>query len=206
MTEELKRGSPTNYARHRKRLGLPGATQQTVRKQIEAGKITYMKGTCVLDFAACDVAWKENNHETHGGTRVRNERAHDTRVMTREDDDLDEVARRAAAAAPAPDGISYAESHRRREFWTAELKRLEALKAAGDLVAVSELRVLWADIFATMQSRGLSLPDRHATAIAAKARTAEGDTEAIAIVRGLLDAMIREYLTGVPDAVVLPTR
>jgi hypothetical protein len=58
-------GSVRAYARHRRALGLPGGTHQSVRKAIERQRIA-VASDGVIDFAEADKQWESNTMHAKG--------------------------------------------------------------------------------------------------------------------------------------------
>ena len=61
---------------------------------------------------------------------------------------------------PANDDVDLEECRRRKEYWTAEKARIDALKASGQLIPLDVAAKQWADEIRSLRLRTMMVPER----------------------------------------------
>lgn len=153
-----KRFTLRGYARHRKRLGLPGGTLRAVQKAIEFGRIK-PEPDGRLDVATCDADWTKNTDER----RQPNDPASCAPTRTRarggtqihKDDESGE-------------SFTFAEERTRKERIDRRLKELDLKVRLGELVDVDRAAALNFRVARQIRSRLEAIPDRLAEILAAE--------------------------------------
>ena len=108
-------GIPAEYARHRKRAGLSGKTNDAVSSAIETGRIDVLSDG-KIDFEAADIQWEKNTqkHADHHGNQT-------SPVNPLND-------------AEPPKQLNWADHRTRREAAEANLKEMELAKRRDELI------------------------------------------------------------------------
>lgn len=126
------------YARHRKRLGLPGATPQAVSRAIKDGRINRLEDE-TIDPAVADAEWAQNSLGRMTQTR---------------------------GEAPETPEVDYNAARARRELANAELAELKLAEARGDLVRRDSVQRTIFDAAREVRNRLLAIPARVAPRVA----------------------------------------
>jgi hypothetical protein len=123
------------YARHRAARGLPGGTRESVRKAVDAGRISTIGEK--IDPAVADIQWEQNTR-----ARVSPQAAATTPTATQAPAPGAEPSGQAPGTeppAPPPGGAAgdtgYTGARARRELADAEKAELETAKLRGSMVA-----------------------------------------------------------------------
>jgi len=139
----LKSLSLRGYARHRKELGLPGGSLQSVQRAIENDRISFVieKGVKrIADPEAADREWSDNTDHTRAPGYVRE-------LADGEDgDEQDEEG-----------GPSLSKASAREKHWKAELAELSFRRKAGELVEVEAVQAAVAEDYGAVRTLLLGL-------------------------------------------------
>jgi len=145
----MARLNPTDYAKHRKEKGLPGASRKSVYAALKKGWITRGRDK-LIDVEKADAAWAARSRPRADGQSAGGK-----------------VAAEAFAA-----GLSYGSGgeevtedqyglHRaRREAAAAEKLELANAKTRGELVERAVVESAWASLGVTIRERLMALPGR----------------------------------------------
>ena len=115
-------GTQSEYARHRKMLGLPGGTAARVSQKQKSGALAAaMRTDGLIDFAMADRIWTAAPRIEH-------------------------LTAGPVAGGTVVDGESFMAVKTRRERAEAEIAELKAAKQRGDIIEVSEARLAWTSI------------------------------------------------------------
>lgn len=138
------------YAAHRKALGLPGGSLQSVQRAVQRDRITVVTVDGlkrIPDPEAADREWAANTDHSRAPGYVKDlagPQGDD------EDDDLD---------SEGPAG-SLATAAARQKHWQAELAELNYKQRAGELVNAADMAAEMADAFSTVRTKLLGLPSK----------------------------------------------
>lgn len=142
------------YAEHRKRRGLPGATAMAVSKAVHSRRITIQNG--LIDPAVADIEW------------ARNTRAIPIKPTTESpaaaQPELSPAARFLASQPPAPGTLAHAQLV--HETAKAREAGLRAQRLEGTVVSKKDVEATWSQFITGIRSLFLLLPDDVAPRIA----------------------------------------
>jgi len=154
------------YARHRERLGLDGATLRAVQVAIKSGRLmaSVTAGGKIKTARAADAEWASSTN----ADRVP----------------LTGPTAPAKGDAPAPPVNELAVARARREATLAELAEIELAQKRGELIRARDVEARLADVFLRCRTRLLGIP----------ARLREQDPTLTAAQLGLIENLIRGSL------------
>lgn len=172
------------YARHRKRLGLPGSTRQAVGKAVRDRRIE-LDDDGKLDPEVADRQWLERTNarlEGPEGEAFEGVGSVTAPSATRSSSPTSSPPTDAEAAELAAQSAAYRKSRAARERWNAETARLDYQRKAGDLVSKSVVRSAWSEVLRRLRERGQALPARCSSQILALVASGEVTEHAIRMV------------------------
>jgi phage terminase Nu1 subunit (DNA packaging protein) len=136
------------YAQHRKQLGLPGGSLQSVQRAIERERISFVLVEGVKripDPDAADREWAANTDHSRAPGSVKD------LVDGVEDGELEE---------DGDQGPSLSKESAREKHWKAHLAELTYRQRAGELVDAAAVAAEYADFCTTVRTKLLGLPSR----------------------------------------------
>lgn len=175
-------GSQSAYARHRKELGLIGASRRAVQKALASGRIT-AGSDGQIEFARADHDWEANlNHRKRPAGR--------SQVIAQEQTETDD----GAAVHLGTNGIppeSFLEAQRRHEWLKVEKEDLVLRVRRAELVKKAEVESEYGALLTAFRQRMLLLPDKLAPRVAVIGEVME--------CRALIEREVREVLSALSE-------
>lgn len=171
------------YARHR------GTSHTAVQRAIRGRRLVKSlsadsKGAVLIDFAVADAEWEAHTDLSRAPGYVKERPAVSAPPPTK-------AAQPPVARVPA--GVSaLAEASAREKHWNAEIKQLEYLEAAGELVKAAPLEARWTDRIVQCKTKLLGVPSKAKHALP---HLTHSDVR-------VLDELIRQALEDLADAAV----
>ena len=156
--------SRTEYARHRKQLGLPGVSRQAVSKAIEGGRIS-ADANMMIDPEIADVEWV-NNTAAPGPRRSTVPRPSKTPPIPGADGPS-----RAGKPSPLPvSGVVpiFNDERARHEKAKADLAEMKVEAQRAGLVLLDDVKAKWFGLLREHRDRLLGISDRIAERVAAE--------------------------------------
>jgi len=145
----------SEYARHR------GCSHEAVRKAIDRGRIPTEldpKGKRhLIDPVEANKCWDQNTNKAKqkGGAAVRKKYVKDTSESDSKSEDDEEPESEESKALPR-----YNESLKKKEYYKAEMARLEYEEKHGTLVKAEEVKKAAFDSARKLRERLYNIPDR----------------------------------------------
>jgi phage terminase Nu1 subunit (DNA packaging protein) len=135
------------YAQHRKQLGLPGGSLQSVQRAIKRERISVVLVDGVKripDPEAADREWAANTDHSRASGAIK--------------DLVDGVE--GDALEDGNDGPSLSKESAREKHWKAHLAELTYRQRAGELVGAAAVAAEYSDFCTTVRTKLLGLPSR----------------------------------------------
>ncbi len=195
--KSLKGLTYSEYAAHRKKLGLSGGSKQAVGTAVQSRRIS-RNDDGSIDAEKADRDWLSHTDQTRLPAPKRERKAPSSKKPVSADLHERESGADEPEVVPEGDPNDYWKSKAAREFWESKISRLKAEKEAGTLIDARRASEAWGGMIVAVRTGLLALPCQMAARLAAESDPIEVEEILKVAVRRLLGEL-KQYRAECPE-------